>query len=313
MCVVVPICGFGEYPQRDTFKESLKALEADIQHANTLMAGDMMRDYDGAYLQMRLGFSPLAPLVLFLVRWTDCSLAGALGLLRVLVFKVHKNGRTTAARHERKASLNELYGFLYPSLLQLYPGISDVEHAKQQRRCNEHYLWPRMDADLSRPPSSSSTASPISSSSSWPSPASSSSSSCSSYNEDEEIELMGGMEREKERARDREREGECGICLEEIRSDGCDRVAIPSCAHSMCSRCFKDWSSRSRSCPFCRDELGKVQESDLWVVVGEDESEDMRKITRDNLRRIFLFVHRLPVMVTDALLPPLDLDYYSLL
>ncbi|CAI5500653.1 unnamed protein product [Closterium sp. Naga37s-1] len=73
-------------------------------------AGDMMRDYDGAYLQMRLGFSPLAPLVLFLVRWTDCSLAGALGLLRVLVFKVHKSGRTTAARHERKASLSEFYG-----------------------------------------------------------------------------------------------------------------------------------------------------------------------------------------------------------
>lgn len=37
---------------------------------------------------MRMSYSPAAHLFLFLVQWTDCSLAGALGLLRVLIYKV---------------------------------------------------------------------------------------------------------------------------------------------------------------------------------------------------------------------------------
>nr|CAE05732.2 OSJNBb0017I01.12 [Oryza sativa Japonica Group] len=72
---------------RKSFKDSLKVLEADIQHANTL-ASDFSRDYDGACLQMRMSYSPAAQFFLFLVQWTDCSLAGALGLLRILIYKV---------------------------------------------------------------------------------------------------------------------------------------------------------------------------------------------------------------------------------
>mgnify|MGYP000081823396 CR=1 FL=1 len=49
------------------------------------------RDYDGACLQMRLSYSRAARFFLFLVRWTDCSLAGALGLLRILICKVYVN------------------------------------------------------------------------------------------------------------------------------------------------------------------------------------------------------------------------------
>jgi hypothetical protein len=52
-------------------------------------ASDFSREYDGACLQMRLSYSPAAHFFLFLVRWTDCSLAGALGLLRILIYKVH--------------------------------------------------------------------------------------------------------------------------------------------------------------------------------------------------------------------------------
>ena len=37
---------------------------------------------------MRMSYSPAAHLFLFLVQWTDCSLAGALGLLRILIYKV---------------------------------------------------------------------------------------------------------------------------------------------------------------------------------------------------------------------------------
>lgn len=38
---------------------------------------------------MRLSYSPAAHLFLFLVQWTDCHLAGALGLLRILIYKVN--------------------------------------------------------------------------------------------------------------------------------------------------------------------------------------------------------------------------------
>jgi hypothetical protein len=51
-------------------------------------ASDFSRDYDGACLQMRMSYSPAAHLFLFLVQWTDCHLAGALGLLRILIYKV---------------------------------------------------------------------------------------------------------------------------------------------------------------------------------------------------------------------------------
>ncbi|MBA0569574.1 hypothetical protein Golob_003293, partial [Gossypium lobatum] len=71
---------------RKSFKDSLKVLEADIQHANTL-ASDFPREYDGACLQMRMSYSPAAHLFLFLVQWTDFHLAGALGLLRILIYK----------------------------------------------------------------------------------------------------------------------------------------------------------------------------------------------------------------------------------
>jgi hypothetical protein len=94
---------------RKAYKDSFKVLEADIQHANTL-ASEFPREYDGACLQMRLSYSPAAHIFLFLVQWTDCSLAGALGLLRILVYKVYVDGTTTMSTHERKASIKEFYG-----------------------------------------------------------------------------------------------------------------------------------------------------------------------------------------------------------
>lgn len=51
-------------------------------------ASDFPREYDGACLQMRMSYSPAAHFFLFLVQWTDCHLAGALGLLRILIYKV---------------------------------------------------------------------------------------------------------------------------------------------------------------------------------------------------------------------------------
>ncbi|XP_019051403.1 PREDICTED: uncharacterized protein LOC104586431 isoform X3 [Nelumbo nucifera] len=123
---------------RKSFKDSLKVLEADIQHANTL-ASDFPREYDGACLQMRMSYSPAAHLFLFLVQWTDCHLAGALGLLRILIYKVYVDGTTTMSVHERKASIREFYAVIFPSLLQLQQGITDMEDKRQKAVCMERY------------------------------------------------------------------------------------------------------------------------------------------------------------------------------
>ncbi|KEH31089.1 RING zinc finger protein [Medicago truncatula] len=123
---------------RKSFKDSLKLLQADIQHANTL-ASDFPREYDGACLQMRMSYSPAATLFLFFVQWTDCHLAGALGLLRILIYKVYVDGTTTMSTHERKASIREFYAVIYPSLLQLEKGVTDSEDKKQKAVCMERY------------------------------------------------------------------------------------------------------------------------------------------------------------------------------
>lgn len=112
-------------------------------------ASDYPREYDGATLQMRLSYSPCAHIFLFLVQWTDCHFAGALGLLRILIYKVnfpfflvvlsvsflgyeschmmfmqaYEDGKTSMYIHERKASIKQFYGastwkFLF-SLLKL--------------------------------------------------------------------------------------------------------------------------------------------------------------------------------------------------
>lgn len=121
-----------------SFKDSLKALEADIQTANTLALGHP-REYDGACLQMRLSYSPAANIFLFLVQWADCQLAGAFGLLRVLMYMTYADGKTTMSVHERKASIREFYAVIFPSLLQLQSGITDLEERKQKEICSKRY------------------------------------------------------------------------------------------------------------------------------------------------------------------------------
>ncbi|KAJ4834686.1 hypothetical protein Tsubulata_003584 [Turnera subulata] len=121
-----------------SFKDSLKALEADIQHANTL-ALDHPRENDGARLQMRLSYSPAAQFFLFLVQWTDCHLAGALGFLRILIYMNYADGKTTMSVYEKKATIREFYGVIFPSLLQLQRGITDLEDRKQRDTCTLRY------------------------------------------------------------------------------------------------------------------------------------------------------------------------------
>ncbi|XP_052204643.1 E3 ubiquitin-protein ligase AIRP2-like isoform X2 [Diospyros lotus] len=109
-------------PHKSSYRESIKTLEADIRHANTL-AASLPRDGDGDCIQMKLSYSPFAPFLIFLIEWMDCSctdtLPGYLGLLHILVYKVYVDGMPTMSSNDRKASLREFYAVIYPSLRQL--------------------------------------------------------------------------------------------------------------------------------------------------------------------------------------------------
>ncbi|KAG0474638.1 hypothetical protein HPP92_014324 [Vanilla planifolia] len=237
---------------RKSYKDSLKLLEADIQHANTL-ASEFTREYDGTCLQMRMSYSPAAHLFLFLVQWTDCSLAGALGLLRILIYKVHIDGTTTMSTHERKASVKEFYAVIFPSLMQLHKGITDMEDKKQKAMCLERYR--RRDID----------------------------------------------DRWQFSELDAEREEECGICME-LNS----KIVLPNCSHCMCMKCYREWNSRSQSCPFCRDSLKSISSADLWVFTDSRDIVDMATVYRENLRRLILYIDKLPLLTPDAIFEAYD-------
>ncbi|KGN58763.1 E3 ubiquitin-protein ligase AIRP2 [Cucumis sativus] len=241
---------------RKSFKDSLKALEADIQFANTL-ASDYPKEYDGACLQMRLSYSPAAQFFLFFVQWTDCHLAGALGLLRILIYKAYEDGKTTMSIQERKASLKEFYGVIFPSLVQLQKGITDIEERKQR----EVYAAKFKRTDR--------------------------------LNKGKISEI------------DLEREEECGICMELN-----NKVVLPNCNHSMCMKCYRSWRTRSQSCPFCRDSLKRVNSGDLWICTSSSEIVDLSFISRDNLKRLFMFINKLPLIVPDPKLISYYLNHY---
>ncbi|KAG6607303.1 RING finger protein-like protein [Cucurbita argyrosperma subsp. argyrosperma] len=235
-----------------SFKDSLKALEADVQHANTL-ALDCPRESDGACVQMRISYSPAAPFFLFLVQWTDCRLAGALGLLRIHVYVTYPDGKTTMSIYERKSSIREFYAVIFPSLLQLQKGITELEDRKQKEVCNSRYK--RRD------------------------------------------EVARGKLSEI----DKEREKECGICME-VNSI----VVLPHCNHSLCLKCYRDWRSRSQSCPFCRDSLKRVNSGDLWIYTDRNETIDLTSILQENRKRLFMYINKLPLVVPDPVFLPLD-------
>lgn len=245
--VAAPACS-----TRRSFRDSLKVLQADIQHANTL-ASDCSRDYDGACLQMRMSYSPAAQFLLFLVQWTDCSLAGALGLLRILIYKVYVDGTTTMSTHERKASIREFYAVIFPSLMQLHDGISDDDDRRQKAACSDRYRRRDDDSDKSKRPV------------------------------------------------DAEIDEECGICME---LNG--KVVLPNCSHAMCIECYRQWRSRSQSCPFCRDSLKRVNSGDLWMLTDHRDAVDMATVTRENIRRLFTYIEKLPLVTLDNIFDAYD-------
>lgn len=95
---------------------------------------------------------------------------------------------------------------------------------------------------------------------------------------------------------DMEREDECGICLEP-----CTKMVLPNCCHAMCINCYRDWNTRSESCPFCRGTLKKVNSGDLWVLTCSNDVVDTQTVLRDDILRFYLFINSLPKDIPDAL------------
>ncbi|XP_058102120.1 E3 ubiquitin-protein ligase AIRP2-like [Magnolia sinica] len=137
-----------KHHSRSSYKDTIKGLETDIQHANSLAAA-IPRVCGGACLQMRLSYSPFAPIFLFFIQWMDCSctyeLPSYLGLLHILVYKVHVDGKTAISSNERKASLREFYAVIYPSLQQLEGDLTELESTKQRDRCTEMFSGKRVE------------------------------------------------------------------------------------------------------------------------------------------------------------------------
>ncbi|XP_010556183.1 PREDICTED: uncharacterized protein LOC104825533 [Tarenaya hassleriana] len=103
---------------------------------------------------------------------------------------------------------------------------------------------------------------------------------------------------------DLEREDECGICLEP-----CTKMVLPNCCHAMCIKCYRNWNTKSESCPFCRGSIKRVNSEDLWVLTGEDDVVDAETATREDLLRFYLYINSLPKDYPDVLF----LVYYEYL
>ncbi|CAI9299985.1 unnamed protein product [Lactuca saligna] len=238
---------------RSSYEDSLKVIEADIQHANALAAA-IPRSKDGARFQMKLVHDQLTPLIMFLLQWVDssctCLLPRYLNLFHVLVYKVYTDGRPKISRHGRKATVSDFYAVILPSLRRLHYDLMELDNTTKGESSSELVV-----------------------------------SSQKKTEKDDEFSNI-----------DLEREDECGICLEP-----CTKIVLPNCCHAMCINCYRDWNSRSASCPFCRGNIKRVKSRDLWVLTCNDEVIDADLVSKEDLVRFYLYINNLPKDSPDAL------------
>ncbi|XP_041012920.1 E3 ubiquitin-protein ligase AIRP2-like isoform X1 [Juglans microcarpa x Juglans regia] len=234
-----------------SYQDSLKVLEADIQHANSLAAA-IPRAKGGAHLQMKLVYNHFAPLFLFLLQWMDCSctclLPRYLNLFHILVYKVYADGRPNISTHGRKATIRDFYAVILPSLRRLHGSLEELKVTKEGNLGIETSGKKRVEGD-------------------------------------------GRLANV-----DLEREDECGICLEP-----CTKMVLPNCCHAMCIKCYRNWNTKSESCPFCRGNLKRVKSEDLWVLTCGDDVVDAEMVSREDLLRFYLYINSLPKDYPDAL------------
>lgn len=208
---------------------------------------------------MRMSYSPAAHFFLFLVQWSDCRLAGALGLLRILIYKVSYCD-----------SCNDhcMNGIQCSVLLLL-----DAHHPRLFRPVGDGIMIYR--CMLMAPPLCLPTREKLAlgnsmvSSMVWywlqflpvrlvvdggilyPAVIYPSLLQLQSGVTDSEDERQKAVWMERYRRRDEEKhehcsevnlqgEEECGICME-MRS----KVLLPNCNHEMCLKCYREWYSLS--------------------------------------------------------------------
>ncbi|KAF2537166.1 hypothetical protein F2Q68_00022061 [Brassica cretica] len=94
-----------------------------------------------------------------------------------------------------------------------------------------------------------------------------------------------------------ELEEECGICMEMN-----NMVVLPNCTHFLCIKCYRDWRGRSQSCPSCRDSLTRMDSGDLWMFLDNNDTVNPCAIVRENQRRLFVYIEKLPLVVPDQAL-----------
>lgn len=125
---------------RPSFKDSLKVLEADIQHAN-MLAASIPRAKGGAFLQMKLVYNHLAHIFLFLLQWMDCSstclFPSYLNLFHIVMYRVCPNGRTDISSHGRKATITEFYAVILPSLQRLHGNLLELDNTEEEGHSTE--------------------------------------------------------------------------------------------------------------------------------------------------------------------------------
>ncbi|KAL2484480.1 RING/U-box superfamily protein [Abeliophyllum distichum] len=108
---------------RRSCSETLRVLETDIKHANA-MAAAIPNAKNGTGVQMKLVYNQSARIVLFLLRWIDCSCTcfflKYLNLVYILIYKVHTDGRPTISTRGKKATVQDFYAIIFPSLQHLH-------------------------------------------------------------------------------------------------------------------------------------------------------------------------------------------------
>ncbi|KAJ4757122.1 RING/U-box superfamily protein [Rhynchospora pubera] len=123
-----------------SLRGSLKSLEADIHHANSL-ADAVQRAYGGAGVQMRLSQNPWAPVFLYLMKLIDCgcffTLPSYFSVFQILICKVYVEGESSVSTFEKRASVREFYAIIYPYLQQLESSLSEKETVKEKGRSKE--------------------------------------------------------------------------------------------------------------------------------------------------------------------------------
>ncbi|XP_073138766.1 E3 ubiquitin-protein ligase AIRP2-like [Henckelia pumila] len=115
---------------RKSFRQALDDIEANVEHANALAAA-IPRARSGTRLEMKLVYNDIAPLLLHLIQWMECSCSCIspryLNLSYILICKVFEDGTPKISTCARKASISDFYGIILPLLEQLHSDMAKLD------------------------------------------------------------------------------------------------------------------------------------------------------------------------------------------